>query len=295
MTTYYRWQHAPEAERLAATLEADPDYRVLRALPFPDEIILYPCHGEKVRIAILDTETNGLDPDKDELIEVAITLLDIDAATGMPAKVLPTQSWLEQPSSPLSAEIERITGLTDAKLERQRFDDTAIEALLGEVDVIVAHNARFDAPFMRRRFDISLSQPWACSMAEIDWASHGFEGRSQPHLLMQAGHFYHAHRAAADSWALTCLLLYRSEDGRPLIAHLIDTARQPTLEVRAEGAVYAVKDRLKQRGYRWYGIDRVWVREIAMDEQDSEARWLDRLCHLIRPRFRQLDWSCRHG
>jgi len=147
---------------------------------------------------------------------------------------------------------------------------------------------------MKGRFNISLFQPWACSMAEVDWAAHGFEGKSQPHLLMQAGHFYHAHRAAADSWALTCLLLHRAADGRPLVAHLIDRAKRPTLSVRAEQAPYAVKDRLKQRGYRWLQRDKLWVREITMDDRDAEAGWLDELCPLIRPRFSRIDWTCRH-
>lgn len=294
MTIFTTPRDRTEAEALATRLEADPEYRVLRSLPNPAEIILHPCRGERLRIAILDTETSGLDPDKDELIEVAITIILIDAETGMPVKVMPTQSWLQQPSSPLSAEIERITGLSDKMLKGQIFDDQAIEVLLNGVDVIVAHNAGFDASFMKVRFSISPFRPWACSMVEVDWTVHGFEGRSQPHLLMQAGYFYHAHRAVTDSWALTCLLLHRADDGRPLVAHLIDRARQPTLEVRAEQAPYAVKDRLKQRGYRWSDREKLWVREINMDDWHGEARWLAELCHLIRPSFRRIDWTCRY-
>nr|WP_258168920.1 Immunoglobulin-like domain BIg-containing protein [Salmonella enterica] len=91
-------------------------------------------------------------------------------------------------------------------------------------------------------------------MSQVDWASEGFEGTKLAYLAAGAGFFYDRHRAANDCGAAIELLastLPRS--GRTGLSHLLQAARRATWRIWAADAPFAVKDRLKQRGYRWNG------------------------------------------
>src|SRR3546814_17152929 len=59
----------PTMEALAAQLEASGDYRVLRRLPVPAGGFVPMPHMK--RAVFLDVETTGLDPNVDDIIELA--------------------------------------------------------------------------------------------------------------------------------------------------------------------------------------------------------------------------------
>ncbi|MFG4657081.1 3'-5' exonuclease, partial [Acinetobacter baumannii] len=62
---------------------------------------------------------------------------------------------------------------------------------------------------------------------------------------------------------------------------LLEAAARPTAKVWALNAPFAVKDRLKERGYRWNvgedGRPRAWHREIDPGQVDAECAFLDGL------------------
>src|SRR5262249_20805023 len=49
-------------------------------------------------------------------------------------------------------------------------------------------------------------KPWGCSVTEVQWRAHGFEGSRLAYLLMGAGFFHKAHRAVDDCHALLEIL-----------------------------------------------------------------------------------------
>lgn len=210
---------AKSDEREARRLDAKPDYRVLRRLPTPGEIW---CRSSPVpeslsstRIAVIDCECTGLDATRHKLIELAVVKMTISDQEGDLLDISPPLAWLEDPGEPITPEIEAVTGLTDADLAGHAFNEQMITDMFNDVDVIVAHNAKFDAAFMKRRFP-ALGHPWACSLAEIDWDAH-FRGggRSVTSLLTSAGHFSeHVHRAGPDAWSVACLLAMHACDAR---------------------------------------------------------------------------------
>ena len=59
----------------------DPDIRILRRVSTLDDFPLAPRgEGPFQRIALLDTETTGTNPDTDEVIDIAVVVLEVDAA-----------------------------------------------------------------------------------------------------------------------------------------------------------------------------------------------------------------------
>lgn len=191
--------------------------------------------------------------------------------------------------------MQRLTGISDDDVAGRALNVPRWEALLGGSDLIVAHNAAYDAPIVERLLPGIKGQAWACSMREIDWAAHEFDGAKLGHLLMQMGYFSTGHRADADVISLAHLLTHRPVGARPLIAELLVRAAQPSLRIEATGAPFDKRHLLKARGYRWDAREKVWWREITEAAHEPEALWLSRDAELrATPRVRQLSWHTRY-
>lgn len=101
---------------------------------------------------------------------------------------------------------------------------------------MLAHGAKFDAGFLRRLLPGIAHLPWVCSLTEIDWLEHGFDGRALGHLLMQQGLFAsRAHTAGDDVPALINLAATCVPCGRTVLAEALVNARTDTVRVDAEG------------------------------------------------------------
>jgi DNA polymerase-3 subunit epsilon len=292
-----REMHDPAAaalERAAALLDAHPKDRVTRALPSPATLVLPEPEG-KVRTAlVLDTETTGLDWRTGKIIQIAACPVRFDRRARI-VDIGQTVSWLEDPGEPLSGKISRLTGLTDAALAGKRIDDHAVEQLLTDAAVVIAHNAAFDRPWWEDRFPLARVTPWACSLGEVGWRGHGYEGRTLGGLLDQvAGWFNARHRADADVDALVGLPTAKLPPGHTVATELIITAGKPTVRISAVGVPYAAKDRLRLRGYRWAAAERVWQIEVPETHGDAEIAWLAIEASCSSPRSQRITWFDRH-
>lgn len=286
--------HLDSLERTAALLDAHPDYCVLRALPPLNQLALPPPEGRERTAVILDTETTSLDPATGTIIELALCPVRFDSR-GRITAIGAVQDWLEDPGAPLPEEISRLTGLTDADLAGQRIDDDAALTALSAADVLIAHNASFDARWIEQRYPAIAGKPWACSLKEVDWRRHGYESQKLGSLLCDlCGFFNRRHRADADVAALIALLTTNLPAGHTVCAEMLLTAMQPTLRVCANGAPFEVKDRLKARGYRWDQQRRLWCIEIRPAAQEAERRWLASEARCLSPAIQQISWFERH-
>lgn len=268
----------PDAETLATELEAREGYRVLRRVPEPYTSLpqMGPAPDGKC-IAILDTETTGLDSETDVIIELAIQLVFVDDEGEVIGHAMP-HNWLEDPERELDPRITMVTGLGAQHLLGHKIDDDFARGLLDRASLIVAQNAAFDAGFIERRYPELAGKAWACSCSEIDWLKLGFDGRSQSALLAQVGWFSDAHRAAADVWALHWLLQHRQRgpgesESRTYLARLIGASEQPTVMVQAERAPFSKKDLLRARGYRWNAHKKFWQIELPLERVEHEQAW----------------------
>lgn len=288
----YDLQGDPTLQRYARELDASSDYRVLRRLPRSDELWLMPtpAAGGDIVIGVIDTETTGLSDDA-KVIEIA--MLKMTLVDGQLADITEPLTMLEDPGEPLSREIQSITGITDDDLRGQRFDEELLARSMGDVDVLIAFNAKFDAGHLKSRFP-GMRHPWIDARVEFDWQAAGHEGRSQQALLTSCGHFYQAHRAASDIWALAMLIATPAADGRTIAAHLVDHGRRVDVRVGAVNAPFAVKDRLRARGYRWQAQARVWTIDVPSSQVAAERAALAAISPAIQPSATEIDWFNRH-
>jgi DNA polymerase-3 subunit epsilon len=279
-------------EQAAALLAAHPNYRVLRALPRPDQFLLAEPHATMRIAAIVDTETLGLGSD-DPIIDLAVQRIAFDER-GRIVRLGRMRQWFEDPGVPIPPAISALTGISDADVAGQRIDEHEATGIIAGCDVIIAHNAAFDAPRIEQRLPMTAGHAWACSCHEISWPEHGLDGRKLGHLLMQLGLFHQGHRAAADVWATVNLLAQPLPGGDTGLLELVTRAGQPTLKIEACDAPFAAKDALKARGYRWHVVRRIWWSEIATEDEAAERQWLAQVCQCREPRIATVTWCERH-
>ncbi|MFW1499254.1 exonuclease domain-containing protein, partial [Vibrio parahaemolyticus] len=71
----------------------------------------------------------------------------------------------QEPSAPISPEITRITGITDAMVAGHTIDVAEVAAFARPAALVIAHNAGFDRRFAERLSDVFATKAWACSMS----------------------------------------------------------------------------------------------------------------------------------
>ncbi len=263
-----------DPEAMALALAQHPDFRVLRRLvPHRD---YGPVNGQaNRRVIVLDTETTGLDSKSESIIELAMLSVLVDATTGLPMGPVTIYESFEDPGRPIPPQITEITGIDDSMVRGQRIDDAAVTALVQAADLVVAHNAGFDRPFVEVRLPVFAGKAWGCSFMGIDWKKEGSGSAKLEFLASERGWFYDAHRAQVDCHALLQVLASPLTDGQTGLARLLAGADQTRYKLRATGAPFEAKDKLKSRGYRWDGEGRVWWCSLASDALlEAECAWL---------------------
>lgn len=275
-TSDARGAAATELEQLRARLEESGLYRVLRRLPsrshFNDPSTYSP--SERLYSALfVDTETTGLDPQTDKVIELAMIAFDYDRS-GAVYGIRVAFSELEDPGFPIPPEVTLITGITDEDVKGKRFDDRLVAEAVASADLVIAHNAAFDRPFLEERFPVFVRKPWACSIRDVNWRELGFASSNLEFLAFRRGFFYDAHRALVDCRAGIELLAEPLHDDEPPMSQLRASALKKTVRLWAEGAAFAKKDALKERGYRFNGQSKVWWCDVPAEEHDAELEWL---------------------
>jgi DNA polymerase-3 subunit epsilon len=286
----------PDELNLAALAEAlakSPDYRVLRRLVPRTEFTSH--EGQATRTGImLDVETTGLDPIRDEIIELAMvkfTYLPDDRI----AQITDVFSSFNEPENPMPTEITELTGITDEMVLGHQINADAVTAFTSDAVIVIAHNASFDRKFAERYWPLFEQKAWACSATEVEWRKHGFDGSRLGYLLAGAGLFHQAHRAVDDCRALIEILASDLPKlNRSGLSILLERARRKTMRIWAEQSPFEMKDELKRRGYRWSdGADgrlRSWYIDIEEAAQQPEIEFLRKTIYLrhVDPRIQPM-------
>ncbi len=262
---------------MAKALEASGQYRVLRRLA--QRRGRPPSDGNPTKTALfVDVETTGLDPSRDEVIELAM----VPFTYGLDGQIYeigePFQRF-RQPTRSIPAEITKLTGITNEMVAGQVIDPPEVATFAKDAVLVVAHNAGFDRRFVERVSDVFAKKPWACSMSQIDWAGEGYEGTRLPYLVASAGFFYDRHRAANDCLAAIELLATPlPTSGTLAMSHLLDRARRFSWRIWAENSPFDLKDVLKARGYRWNAdgtpFPKAWYIDVEDENREAELAYL---------------------
>lgn len=270
-----------EEDEAAFELEQTGNYRVLRRVPEWHSITPTAEQAPKLKVGLMvDVETTGLDPVKDEILELGLVPFNYDSTGRIWMQGEPFQSF-NDPDRPISAEITALTGITDDMVRGHKIDVAEVDELLAVSNFVVAHHAAFDRRFLEKIAPEAVKKPWGCSMSQVPWNAEGINGRSLEYILMKQGFFFDGHRAPDDCKAAIHMLaqpLPRS--GRLPMAALRQTAAANTYRVWAESTPFEVKDTLKARGYKWSdgavaGKPKAWYYDaIEKTAADQEAEWL---------------------
>mgnify|MGYP003627461943 CR=1 FL=1 len=258
---------------------ADPgEWRLLRRLHLPDKFN-DPQGGVVRRAVIVDVETTGLSAENDDVIQLAMLPFDYEVESGRILTVHKAHAFegLRQPSVPISEEAELITGITNEMVAGHSIDGDIVDATIADASLVIAHNAAFDRGMVEKHWPCFSDKPWACTLDAIDWLREGFSAGKLDYLGMQFGWFYDGHRALADCEACLALLAQSlPKSGRRVMSAVREAALKADYLIRAVDAPYEMKDKLKQRGYRWRPAElqngKVWWSTV--DDPEAEIAWL---------------------
>jgi DNA polymerase-3 subunit epsilon len=280
------------AAALALQLEQHPNYRILRRL-VPRTDFAEPDGRPQAKGVVVDTETTGFNLDNDKIIEVGLVVFDYDPETGQVYRVLDTYGCLEDPKVPISPEITEITGITDGMVEGMRIDEGKVTEMVAGASLVIAHNSKFDRPFLERRFPVFETVPWGCSFSQVDWIGEGLGTRKLDYIAAQFGFFFDAHRAEMDCLALLQILQQPLPKSRSIVLKsLLDKLPQKDWTVFALNSPFETKDTLKSRGYQWDANRKVWHRTVTgSDDITVEVAWLKEV--IYKGRNVSLDFEVR--
>jgi DNA polymerase-3 subunit epsilon len=260
---------------MADALTASGQYRIQRRLgPRPK---LEPKVGTELKSALfVDVETTGLDAQSDEVIELAMVPFRY-GPDGQIYEVGDAFQSFNQPRKPISAEITKLTGITNEMVRGKAIDTAQVEAFAKDAVVVLAHNAAFDRRFIERLAPSFAFKAWGCSQTQIDWAHEEMEGTRLSYLVAGAGYFYDKHRAVNDCFAAIELLASPLPVSKVTgLAKLLENAKKPSWRIWAENSPFEFKDILKARGYRWNGDGSASPRSWYLDvDDDAKAAELD--------------------
>lgn len=134
-----------------------------------------PLDGRPLRTAlVLDVETTGLSPYRDGVIELAIVLFQFGADGQVLKQSTREYVGLREPSRPISASAIRVHGITAGEVAGKRLERERIRTMVIEAEFCIAHNVRFDRPFVERLvLKLFAGKRWLCTSQDVDWGARG--------------------------------------------------------------------------------------------------------------------------
>jgi len=220
-----------------------------------------------VKLAIIDTETNGLDPDTCQILEIGCVLYDVDSHA-----ILSQYSDIVDDATENA--VEAINGIAPALLPLGRppiYVLGRVGELVFRADLIVAHNASFDRGFMdamQRRFLglPVLNRPWLCTLEDVEFPIKS--GRKLIEIAVAHGvPITDAHRALPDCVTLAKIFFRCHELGHD-VPEMIRRGLRPKVTLQGKHA-FGQNDRAREAGFSWVGDKKAWLKRVAAEDETA--------------------------
>lgn len=217
----------------------------------------------------LDTETTGLSPDNDRIIELGAVLWDTD--TNKPIKFF-SEFIYDDTYPAINPAASKVNGITQSMLDTWsevpayvygKFLQFSVKA-----DYILAHNGNgFDKPFVDNslaRVGMKLEKPWIDSRIHVPYPE-AKGSRKLIHLAAELGFVNpFPHRAVTD--VLTMLRVCSHFDWSVIISN------SSSKQIRIRALVSKnERQKAKDVGYYYDGTNQWWYKDV-MDYQYSEHK-----------------------
>ncbi len=211
------------------------------------------------KVLILDTETTGLDENKEEVIEIGCILFHIASRSVLSqvSFLLPVNKNEASHINGISADVSNISQPWEKGLD-------FFLSLVDSSDLIIAHNVEFDKKWFGRGKLPHLRKKWLCSLDDINW-SFKKSLKSRPSVTDLALSFdipvWNLHRALSDCYYLS--EVFKRCDN---LEELLIKATEPRYLYKA---IVSYEDRTlaKKAGFRWNSpIQGAWTRKLSENE-----------------------------
>ena len=213
--------------------------------------------AKRQRFIAFDTETTGLDPRQEELLEIGAVLVSQRA-------IIAGLSLMIRPSKPIPVEAFAVHGISDAMVAHALPVSEALsvfERFIGDYP-LVGHHTEFDLSFIQAGHGCRLSNEVFCTAMMARRLLPLQQSYSLRSLCQRFGIINkEAHRALSDAnaTALVALaLLGYGVNPEPLRFFVV-----------TEKDTYAIKDTLKSFGFKWNAGLKIWW--IAVPETKISA------------------------
>jgi DNA polymerase-3 subunit epsilon len=176
---------------------------------------------------LLDVETTGLGPTKDEVIELALKLFTYRSDSGEIIEIIEEDSFLREPLSNSARnnydQAYRVHGIPYELVRGKSFHDVKVKTYFHRADTVFAHNASFDRSFLYHMYPEVNDLNWYCTMRNIPWKNYGFPN-GKLLTLLQAHNItnYQTHRALDDITYLMELLKKTSQNGNLYLQEVLE-------------------------------------------------------------------------
>lgn len=216
-----------------------------------------------------DLETTGLDFQNDRPIEVGVILYSTTQK-----KCLESSGFLVKSDVPVSAEITKLTGITQVAVDKFGYNsldalETVID-LMNQADYMLGQNVL--------RFDKRMLETWAIrhglTIPEKVWVDtrtdlpYGVESKSLSYMAADHGFLnLFPHSALTD--VMTCIKIISMYDINAIIAR----AQEPTVVLKAHVS-YESNKLAKARKYGWYDDKqgtKLWYKIVKQSDVAAET------------------------
>lgn len=211
---------------------------------------------------IVDTETTGLDPAVDQLVEVGAVLFDADR--GVPIRAASELVYARSNAAAAKNGIPEDVVQMGWSLPRERvgafFEGFESAARAVDEPIYLAHNAAFDRSFLP-----GIGGRWVCTFEDASWPRLPEETGSLTHIALAYGvGVVRAHRALEDCLTLAQVLqrVHELEGG---LDGWLARALEPKREVIALVS-YDDREKAKSAGFRWVPERKVWARKVRVSQ-----------------------------